>query len=160
MANQPDPHKTPQRPTAYRTEGLPQATPNPQPQENGGPPPDRHPGDAPTPTQQMVASKATQATRRDARGRMITVKRLTLLDFYRLTKLLGEHSATPTTMDLASVAASVVEIDGEVVFFPTGERELEYLMQRLDFDGLTAVSEALKSLTPGPEESTLDIAKN
>jgi len=73
-----------------------------------------------------------------------------------------DNSNTAVAMDLASIACAVTEIDGERIFFPAVERELEHLMQRLDFDGLQAVSEALKSLAPpaDEQEQTTDIAKN
>ena len=137
----------PQRPKAYgATPGLPQATRDPE-----MPPPDALTYE--TPSQSFAAGAGATASRRDARGRLITVKKLSLLDFYRLSKLLGPHSNTVVAMDLASIAAAVQEIDGDRVFFPKGERELDHLMQRLDFDGLTAVAEALKSLAPKEEET-------
>jgi len=113
--------------------------------------------DAPS---RSIATAAT-ASATDARGRYITVKKLTLLDYYRLTKIIGQGSGNSAQMDVASIAVAVTEIDMDKVTFPQTERELEHLMQRLDFDGLAAVAEALKQLNPTPTEGeTETVAKN
>jgi len=155
----------PPRPTSFsagprndvhRTPGLPQSSQHApastsaqyQPAHNGG----GH--DAPSRTMTVRA----QASTLDARGRSIAARKLSLLDYYRLTKMLGEQASNERQMELASLAASVTEIDGEPTIFPNSEREIEALLQRLDFDGITDAGEALKTLNP--PAAPADTAKN
>jgi hypothetical protein len=105
---------------------------------------------------QVVGSKET-ASHTDARGRLITVNRLNALQFYRLTKAMGVNANNPATMDLAVIASSVKKIDATDIAMPSTEREVEFLIQQLDFDGIAAAGEALKNLSA---DGNLDAAKN
>src|SRR5579859_4435481 len=102
----------------------------------------------PTTTETIKQAETAQAI--DTKGRVITVKRLNALDYYRITKILGE--ATQATIDMASLACAVRKIDITDYAFPTTERELEFLIQQLDFDGFAAVGEALKKLIPDADK--------
>jgi hypothetical protein len=114
---------------------------------------------APETASDIVAGTAQQTTTvTDSRGRAITVHRLNALAFYRLSKAMGPTASNAAAMDLATLASSVTEIDGDSVAPPSTERELEFLMQRLDFDGLAAVGEGLKQLSAGKDDG--DVAKN
>jgi hypothetical protein len=142
--------------------GLPQATMDPRPgsvedsrkwdtdQRNGG-------GYAETPRGALAGRSS--ATEMDKRGRAITARKLSLLDYYRLTKLLGDDAKNERTMDLASLAVSVTQIDADAVYFPVTPRELDAIIQLLDFEGVAAAGEALKSLNPNAG-ATEDTAKN
>jgi hypothetical protein len=112
-----------------------------------------------TPSEIVAQSANDTATKADARGRAITVKRLNALQFYRLTKAMGATASNATAMDLAVIASSVQKIDGEDVMPPATELQVEHLMQRLDFDGLNAAAEALKELK-GEDEDEGEAAKN
>jgi hypothetical protein len=112
-----------------------------------------------TPTE-TIAQIADSASHLDAKGRLITVNRLNALQFYRLTKVMGANSANAATMDLAIIASSVKKIDATLVSMPASEREVEFLIQQLDFDGIAAAGEALKKLSGDAGDSEIDIAKN
>jgi hypothetical protein len=117
----------------------------PQTSSNGG---DRYE----TPTRRLGGMYEGRATAKDPRGRYVTARKLNLLDYYRLSKILGETASNEQAMNLATLTCAVTEIDGEQIFFPNNEREVQALMSRLDFDGLSAVTEALKMLAPPAEE--------
>ena len=108
---------------------------------------------------ETLASMIDTASHLDERGRLITVSRLNALQFYRLSKTLGASASNPATMDLATIASSVKKIDAENIAVPSSEREVELLIQRLDFDGLAAAGEALKKMNDADEEG-LAAAKN
>jgi hypothetical protein len=118
-----------------------------------------------TPTA-VVTQAVETASHVDARGRRITVKALNALQIYRLSKVLGRE-ATPSSTDMASLAATVCQIDATKIAFPSTERDVEFLLQQLDFDGLFAATEALKKLAPADdaeqkerEQAEADAAKN
>ena len=108
-----------------------------------------------TPTE-IISTQAT-AIATDKRGRVITVKRLTALDYYRVTKILGD--ANTNQFGMASLACTVRRIDTTDFGLPTSERDIEFVLQQLDFDGLAAAGEALEKLTP-TDEADKAAAKN
>lgn len=110
-----------------------------------------------TPTETIA--KIDTASHLDARNRLITVNRLNALQFYRLTKVMTENSSNKAAMDLAIIASSVKKIDATDIAMPSTEREVEFLIQQLDFDGLAAAGEALKKLGE-TEAGDIDAAKN
>jgi len=106
-------------------------------------------------TEAITSSNTAEAF--DKRGRLIKVKRLTALDYYRLTKVLG--GANESTYGMASLACTVRKIDMDDYALPSTEKEVEFMLQELDFDGLEAVGEAMKTLNPKTED-VKDAAKN
>lgn len=98
----------------------------------------------------------------DAKGRRIFVKPLNALDYYNVSKALGAIAASnPATLDMAMIACTVRQIDTTKYPLPTSERDVQLLIQQLDFEGLVAVSEALKQLSaPEKLEKDKDDAKN
>jgi hypothetical protein len=113
-------------------------------------------GEAPS---QSVAKSKESATATDKQGRLITVNRLGALQFYRLTKIMGISAANPATMDMATLVASVTRINADPVAFPATERDIEFLIQQLDFDGIAAVGEALHKLSE-QDGAEIETAKN
>jgi hypothetical protein len=111
-----------------------------------------------TPTE-TIAKIADTASHLDAKGRLITVNRLNALQFYRLAKAMAENSTNPAAMDLAIIVSSVKKIDATDIAMPSTEREVEFLIQQLDFDGIAAAGEALKKLGKTDSED-IDAAKN
>jgi hypothetical protein len=97
---------------------------------------------AETPSQTVVRSGNEIARKADGNGRMIGVRRLKALQLFKLTELLGEGANVAATLNMAMMACSVVEIGGDAIAFPTSKRELEFLLQQLDFEGLNAATEA------------------
>jgi hypothetical protein len=95
----------------------------------------------------------------DERGRTIIVQKLTLLDFYLLTKAMGEDSSNQTLMDMAITASAVRRIDTTDFAKPHSETDVRFLMQLLDFDGLKAAGEGLKKVQAKVKKDS-DAAKN
>ena len=113
---------------------------------------------APTPSQAIVANRPAGETVTDSLGRQLTVRRVDPVQFYRLTKILGE--VPQTALNIAMTAVSVVGIDGEHVGFPSSNIQIENLIQRLGYEGLGA---ATKALAPKEDEALaadLEAAKN
>lgn len=116
---------------------------------------------AETPSAAIIraAVEADTASHTDIKGRVIEVRRVTLLQMFRLTEVLGEGASNPSRMNLAMSACSVTAIDGEKVSFPGKLSELEIIFQRLDFYGIAAAAEALKKLGIGGDVDEA-VAKN
>jgi hypothetical protein len=82
----------------------------------------------------------------DARGRRVTLRRLTALDTLRLFKAAGPVLAqNEPWLSLAGLALAVVEIDGIPVPPPTTESQIESLIDRLGDDGLAAIVDSIKA---------------
>jgi hypothetical protein len=112
-----------------------------------------------TPSAAIAAAAQTKVLVTDARGRVIAVHKLTALNYYQLTKALGDVGNNAATMDLAVTAASVRRIDTTDFAFPRTEKDVEFLMQMLDFDGIKAAGEGLRQLNPKADDGT-EAAKN
>jgi hypothetical protein len=103
---------------------------------------------------------ASTATVTDDTGRVLKVRKLSALQRVRLFKAEGAiNSENRMLGSYYSTAASVIEIDGAPVPFPSSELQLDALVGRLDEHGLAAAITALIALAP-PGESTAAIAKN
>ncbi|SRR5258708_29449760 len=95
----------------------------------------------------------------DARNRVIAVHKLSLLNYYHLNRAMGESANNPALMNMAVVAAAVHRIDTTDFAFPRTEKDVEFLMQLLDFDGLKAAGEGLVQLNPQADDGN-EAAKN
>lgn len=122
---------------------------------------------APVPTPAAPATPgvtiidARNATVRDDQGRLIKVKRLGAQARYRLFRALGAENVENRLMiHYATLAGSVIEIDGAPIPFPNTELQVEALIQRLDDEGLEAVMSALVAMAPEMTEGVADAAKN
>lgn len=83
----------------------------------------------------------------DGRGRRLSVRPLTMIDRLRLFKALGgELSMNDAYLGVASLAASVMSIDGLPMLFPMGEAAVETAVERLGEDGIEAVAMALEPI--------------
>ncbi|HML27628.1 MAG TPA: hypothetical protein PKE16_02085 [Hyphomicrobium sp.] len=100
-----------------------------------------------TPSQQIVRAANGTATKVDARGRHITVRKLSSLQKIKLHEMVGpDASKVSYYMEAAFYAASVVKIDSENIVRPVTKLQLEALIDRLDEDGLAASVGALAEL--------------
>jgi len=80
----------------------------------------------------------------DIRGRLLGLRRLSVLDRLRLYEAAGaELSRNDRWLGLAVLAASVAVIDGVPVPMPASKAGIEAAVQRLDEDGLAAVAAGL-----------------
>lgn len=96
-----------------------------------------------TPSEEVIAKAIAEVSITDARGRTITLKKPGVLAQYRLVEALGDTAKNEVYTAMVLPLIYVAGIDGEPVFQPTGKREIEALIQRLDEDGVEAVSEAV-----------------
>ncbi|HQT74588.1 MAG TPA: hypothetical protein PLX84_11670 [Acidiphilium sp.] len=81
----------------------------------------------------------------DARGRLLALRPLTMLDRLRLFKALGpELSMNEAYLGVASLAASVSAIDGVPLPFPASEAAVENAVERLGEAGIEAAAAALQ----------------
>lgn len=87
---------------------------------------------------------------KDANGRSITVRRLSVLEEMRLLKVLGEYNSS--YYSLCSQVARVASINGEPIAIPNSEREIEMLAQRLGHEGIAALMGALSAPAEVDEE--------
>lgn len=110
-----------------------------------------------TPSQSI--GKTEQATQTDAKGRLITVKRMNALGYYNLAKAMGESASNPTTMEMATIVAAVIKIDATPIAFPSSERDVQFLIQQLDFEGITAAGLAMAKLRVS-DALEIETAKN
>ncbi|MDR3473338.1 MAG: hypothetical protein P4M09_16890 [Devosia sp.] len=97
----------------------------------------------------------------DAKGRVLVVKKMAPLQRMRLLKAVGSENANNAPyLGYAALAASVSEIDGEAVTFPTTEAQVEFLVQRLGDEGLDAIGQAVRdNFITMPIEESIAIAK-
>jgi|SRR5579883_1363772 hypothetical protein len=101
------------------------------------------------------------ATVKDRTGRVIRIKKLSAYDRYRLFRALGPaQSENPRMVQYASLAASVAEIAGDPVAFPTTSDQVDVIIKRLDDAGLDAVMLALVALLPPSDEEAAERVKN
>ena len=81
----------------------------------------------------------------DARGRVLQLRKLSVLDRLRLFEAAGaELSRNDRWLGLAVLAASVGAIDGVPVPLPVSKAGIEAAVQRLDEAGLAAVAAGLQ----------------
>src|SRR5260370_35116439 len=162
MANPHDP--APPRPQRFKaspqTPGLPQATMDPHPGNNGG-------DYAEPPTGAIVASGKRIVETVDALGRRLKVKFIPARDRMMLAKAIGaELAKNEVYLGYATLAWAVVELDNGSGEDPrimpmVKPSEVEFLVDRLGDEGLTAVGEVYKNqFADLPKGVDVDIAKN
>jgi hypothetical protein len=96
----------------------------------------------------------------DARGRSLTLRRLTALDTLRLFKAAGPVlSQNEPWLAMAGMAYSVLEVDGVPVPSPTSEAQIEALIDRLSEEGLAAIADALKD-EPSTTQTRADVGNS
>ncbi|MDA8256527.1 MAG: hypothetical protein M0Z99_12955 [Betaproteobacteria bacterium] len=106
-----------------------------------------------TPSEELIAKAAREATVTDSAGRTITLKKPGVLAQYRLVEVLGDSSKNEVYMGMTMPLIFVSAIDGEPVPQPSTKREVEALIQRLDDHGIAAVMDGVQQNfgTPDPE---------
>lgn len=107
-----------------------------------------------------AAAQRKPGTITDARGRKIVVRQLDPLQVYRLAKIMGQAADSDFARGYASLAAAVVEFDGQPETFPNSDREIELMMQRLGADGMEAVQTACGELNDAKPKSSRESLKN
>lgn len=109
------------------------------------------------PAESIVDAASCRISVTDGKGRKILARRLTALDTLRLLKTAGPVLAhNEPWLSVASLAFSVLEIDGVPIPAPTSESQIENVVDKLGDDGLTAIAAAIE---PRAETDT-DLAGN
>ena len=97
-----------------------------------------------TPTQAVTGAAAIQ-TVTDARGRVLSLRKIGPLQRTRLFKIMGpDNSRNVPLLGTYMMAVSVSAIDDTPEPFPTSDAQIEALISRLDDDGLSGVAEGWK----------------
>lgn len=100
---------------------------------------------APTPSQSIIAAAAEARRITDARGRVLTLRKLAPLDKMRLFGAAGsELSTNPMYMGYAMLAAHVAAINDEAIGIPTSKLKLEALVHRFTEEDFEAIGEAFR----------------
>ena len=120
--------------------------------------------DTETPTQAVAASARATLVVIDARGRSITVRRLSPLARMNMIRIIPAADGEKAQyVGYCALACGVAEIDGERYPNPTSIRQIEAIVQTLDDDGLEAVGRGMQELlglNADQERGVLEEAKN
>jgi hypothetical protein len=112
---------------------------NPQPPQAAAAPPA-------SPSAVAIAGGALQATVTDARGRSLTIQRLSPLQRTRLYRLMGPDDArNMPLLGTYQMAVSVTAINGAPQPFPQKAIHIDMLLEQLGDDGLEAVGKGYKA---------------
>jgi hypothetical protein len=115
----------------------------------------------PTPSQQVVAKASLEYTVTDTLGRGITIRKPGALGLYRLVEALGDVAKNQVYMAMVMPLIYVSKIDGEVVMPPVNKAKVEALIQRLEEEGLIAVSAGVEEHFGNPDpEADKETLKN
>ena len=93
-----------------------------------------------TPSEELIAKAAKEATVTDSTGRIIKLKRPNALAQYRLVDAMGQSAENRVYLSMCIPLIYLDGIDGDPIFQPATKRELEALIQRLDDPGLLALN--------------------
>jgi hypothetical protein len=115
---------------------------------------------APTASARILADANHIEHEVDKRGRRIGVKQLEFIDIHKLTKVIGgETASNQVAFAQVLAAASVAEIDGEMITRPGTILQIDALMTRLGLAGVEAATAALGRLS-GSDDGARDEIKN
>lgn len=95
---------------------------------------------AETPSAAIVRQAQQAETVTDSRGRVITFKKLSMLELMDVQEAAGAQlAANQSWMAMAMMAYSVTSIDGERVIRPQTKNQIRALVQRLGDEGMGAL---------------------
>ena len=115
-----------------------------------------------TPTKEIVAGPSNTTETIDARGRVYSLRKPSVLSQYRLIEMVGGHAASnPVYMNMVMPLLYIDKIDDDNAINVSTKRELEALIKRLGDDGVEAVMmEVQKHWHPvDPDEAKDSIKK-
>jgi hypothetical protein len=115
-----------------------------------------------SPSQEITSAANSVAVVTDVRGRKIGIRKPKLLDRMRLFEVVGaENAMNGPYLGVAMLAVWAVSIDGDLIPRATTKLAVEGIVQRLDDDGLDAVSEWIaENNIPKSVEETQAAIKN
>ena len=98
-------------------------------------------------TAELAAAAQTKILMTDSRNRVLAIHKLSVLDYYRLTKVTGD-AINDRTLNMAVIAAAVRRIDTLDFPFPQSEKDIEFVLQQLDSEGFEAAAKGVGQLLP------------
>ena len=116
---------------------------------------------AENPSAELVRRASAEISITDPRGRVITLKKPGVLAQFELIKVLAEHAKNSVYVNMVLPLIYVTAIDGEPVFQPTSQLQINGLITRLDEDGIEAIGLAvLKNFSlPDPKAAKEELKK-
>jgi hypothetical protein len=100
-----------------------------------------------TPSEAIIHDANETTDIHDSLGRTLKVRRLKVLDRFRLLKVAGpDLSKNDAWLNMAALTFAVVEIDSVPRPVPTNERQIEATISLLSDAGLQAVADALNDI--------------
>lgn len=97
-----------------------------------------------SPSAQAIASATAEVSIQDAKGRKILLRRPGVLAQFRLVEALGPTASNRVYVNMCLPLIYVAAIDDDDRIPMTTKREIEALIQRLDEEGIAAVSVAVE----------------
>ena len=92
-------------------------------------------------------------------GPKIMVRLMTPVEQFRFKKVIGKFMDNPGFMMDAAMAASVRSVDGAPMPFPQSEANVEFILEKLGFDGWAKVQDHFVEISKDRAED-VDAAKN
>jgi hypothetical protein len=121
---------------------------------------DAAPAPAQTPTAQILAEALREADITFGNGRVMSVRKPSTLVKYRIVAALGaELSANQVYMSMVEPLLWVSKIDGQPVFMPTSELQVEALITQIGDDGMDELTTWYMINVMGPVMQAMDAAK-
>jgi len=113
------------------------------------------------PSDDVVAKQNQSFVVTDAKGRAITLKKPGVLSQFRLIEALGDTAKNSVYTSMVLPIIFVTDIDGDPIPQPQSKREIEALIQRLDDEGIEAVSNGvMANFGASSPEADKDALKN
>lgn len=98
-----------------------------------------------TPSEQLI-KQASDITVKDASGRVFTLKEPDVFAPFALVKVVGAESAeNHVYMGMILPLLYLSDIDGDPVFLPKSEREIEATIRRLGNEGVRTLRKAVEA---------------
>jgi hypothetical protein len=116
-----------------------------------GPAPQREP---------QKAAGAGEVVVKDARGRMLTLRKPPLIAEFRMAEAAGASSSNQAYMNMLMPLIYLAAIDGQPVEQPRTKREVEALIALADHDGYAAVMRGIKEHFPEQNPDIAELIKN
>ena len=104
------------------------------------------------PSEKVVANPIDGMEVKDARGRVLRLRKPDILDMYDLFSAIGEDTKNPACIMMATQVIYVATIDGQVVECPKSLAQFRATLKRVGEDGINAVSDAFASIDQAKTE--------
>jgi len=117
---------------------------------------------ADTPSEAIVKAGTASTIAKDARGRSIHIRKLSVVDRMKMYEALGSDLVdNEKYFGTAVLAFLVTDIDDDPIVKPTSKKQLEILLGTLDDDGLDAIASKVSEIYPTADGTPFkDTVKN